>query len=168
MPNKKAETIWFNGRYVPWDEAQIHVLAHVVNYGSSVFEGIRAYATEKGPAVFRLEPHVRRLFDSAKVYCMDIPYSQEEISEVICETIRINRLPSAYIRPLVFRGYAELGVNPFNCPVEVVVATFEWGRYLGPEALEEGETGILRVRPTRPPDMPSPGFPGRKKTSPLN
>lgn len=138
MPIQEAKVIWFNGELVPWDQARLHVLAHVVSYGSSVFEGIRAYATDRGPAVFRLAPHVRRLFDSARIYRMEIPYSPEEIAQAICETVRVNSLPSAYIRPIVFRGYNELGVNPFNCPVEVVVAAFEWGRYLGPEALENG------------------------------
>jgi branched-chain amino acid aminotransferase len=138
MAIKAAEVIWFNGRFVPWDEATIHVLSHVVSYGSSIFEGIRAYATPTGPAVFRLEAHVRRLFDSARVYRMEIPHTPAEVSQAICETVRVNELPSAYIRPLVFRGYAELGVNPANCPIEVVIAAFEWGRYLGAEALEEG------------------------------
>jgi len=138
MPIQQAEVIWFNGQFVPWDEARIHVLAHVVSYGSSVFEGIRAYATPKGPAIFRLAPHVRRLYDSARIYRMDIPYSLDQISQAIVETVRRNRLPSAYIRPLVFRGYAELGVNPLNCPIEVAIAAFEWGRYLGSEAIEKG------------------------------
>ncbi|MBN1485535.1 MAG: branched-chain amino acid transaminase [Chloroflexia bacterium] len=138
MPIPEAEFIWFNGEMLPWSQAQIHVLSHVVSYGSSIFEGIRAYATPQGPAVFRLEPHVRRLFDSAHIYRMEIPYSQEQIATAICETVRVNHLPSAYIRPLVFRGYRELGVNPLHCPLEVVIAAFEWGRYLGEEALEEG------------------------------
>jgi len=138
MPIQESEVIWFNGRFIPWNEARIHVLAHVVSYGSSVFEGIRAYATPKGPAILRLDPHVRRLYDSARVYRMEIPYPMEELGRAMCETVRVNRQPSAYIRPLVFRGYAELGVNPLNCPIEVVIAAFEWGRYLGPEALEQG------------------------------
>lgn len=138
MPIQQAEVIWFNGQLIPWNEARIHVLAHVVSYGSSVFEGIRAYATPQGPAVFRLGPHVRRLYDSAKVYRMEIPYTPAELTQAIVETIRRNRLPSAYIRPLVFRGYAELGVNPLSCPVEVAIAAFEWGRYLGAEAIEAG------------------------------
>ncbi len=138
MPIREAEVIWFNGRFVPWGEARIHVLSHVVSYGSSVFEGIRAYATPRGPAVFRLQAHLRRLYDSARIYRMEIPFPAEELAYVICETVRVNRLSSAYIRPIVFRGYGELGVNPMNCPVEVVVAAFEWGRYLGPEALEKG------------------------------
>ncbi len=135
---REAEVIWFNGRFVPWGEARIHVLSHVVHYGSSVFEGIRAYATLRGPAVFRLQAHLRRLYDSARIYRMEIPFSTEELARAVCETVRVNRLASAYIRPIVFRGYGELGVNPLACPVEVVVAAFEWGRYLGSEALEEG------------------------------
>lgn len=138
MPIREAEVIWFNGRFVPWGEARIHVLSHVVSYGSSVFEGIRAYATPRGPAVFRLQAHLRRLYDSARIYRMEIPFPAEELARAICETVRVNRLSSAYIRPIVFRGYGELGVNPLKCPVEVVVAAFEWGRYLGPEALEKG------------------------------
>ncbi|MGB9724133.1 MAG: branched-chain amino acid transaminase [Chloroflexia bacterium] len=138
MPIREAEVIWFNGRFVPWGEARIHVLSHVVSYGSSVFEGIRAYATSQGPAVFRLQSHLRRLYDSARIYRMDIPYPPEELARAVCETVRVNRLSAAYIRPIVFRGYGELGVNPLGCPVEVVVAAFEWGRYLGPEALEKG------------------------------
>lgn len=138
MPIREAEVIWFNGRFVPWNEARIHVLSHVVNYGSSVFEGIRAYATPQGPAVFRLQAHLRRLYDSARIYRMEIPFPTEELARAICEAVRVNRLSSAYIRPIVFRGYGELGVNPLGCPVEVVVAAFEWGRYLGPEALEKG------------------------------
>lgn len=138
MPIHEAEVIWFNGEFVPWKEARIHVLSHVVSYGSSVFEGIRAYATPRGPAVFRLDAHVRRLFDSARIYAMEIPYTREEISRAILETVRVNRLPSAYIRPIVFRGYAEIGVNPLGCPVEVAIAAFAWEHYLGPEAREQG------------------------------
>ncbi len=138
MPIQEAEFIWFNGSFVPWDEARIHALSHVVSYGSSVFEGMRAYATPQGPAVFRLQPHVRRLHDSARIYRMEIPYKAEDLSQAICETVRVNRLPDAYIRPIVLRGYAELGVNPSRCPVDVVIAAFRWGRYLGPEALEKG------------------------------
>lgn len=161
MPIQKAEVIWFNGRFVPWDEARIHVLAHVVSYGSSVFEGIRAYATPRGPAVFRLAAHVRRLYDSAKVYRMTIPYPPEEIAAAILETVRRNRLPSAYIRPLVFRGYGELGVYPLPCPVEVVIAAFEWGRYLGTEAIEKGVnacfTSWARMAPNTFPAMAKAG-----------
>lgn len=137
-PMPKSDKIWFNGDLVPWDEAQIHVLSHVVHYGSSVFEGVRCYNTSKGPAVFRLEEHTRRLFDSAKIYRMEIPYTQEQINDAILDTIRANNLPACYIRPVVFRGYGSLGVDPTTCPVDTVIAVWEWGQYLGNEALEEG------------------------------
>ncbi|MCD6098243.1 branched-chain amino acid transaminase [bacterium] len=138
MGFKKADKIWMNGEFVNWDDAKIHVLSHVVHYGSSVFEGIRCYNTKHGPAVFRLPEHTRRLFNSAKIYRMDIPYTQDEINRAVIETIKVNNLKECYIRPLVYRGYESLGVNPFNCPVDVAIAVWEWGRYLGPEALEQG------------------------------
>lgn len=138
MPIPKSEVIWFNGQFVPWDEAKVHVLAHVLHYGSSVFEGIRAYSTPKGPAILGLKPHVDRLYFSAKVMRMEIPYTQDEFCEAIKETIRRNKHKECYIRPLVFRGYEVLGVNPLSCPVESVIATWEWGAYLGPEAIEKG------------------------------
>ncbi|OQX89745.1 MAG: branched chain amino acid aminotransferase, partial [candidate division Zixibacteria bacterium 4484_93] len=119
MGFNKADKIWMNGKFVNWDDAKIHILSHVVHYGSSVFEGIRCYNTKSGPAVFRLPEHTRRLFDSAKIYRMDIPYTRDEISGAILETIKVNNLKECYIRPLVYRGYDSLGVNPFNCPVDV-------------------------------------------------
>ena len=130
--------IWFDGAFVPWEEAKIHALSHVAHYGSGVFEGIRCYGTKNGPAVFRMREHVRRMFDSAKIYRMPIPFTQEEIEAAILETIRRNGLDACYIRPLVFRGYGQLGVSPLNCPVNVIIAVWEWGKYLGPEALEQG------------------------------
>ena len=130
--------IWFDGAFVPWEEAKIHVLSHVAHYGSGVFEGIRCYGTKNGPAVFRMREHVRRMFDSAKIYRMPIPFTQEEIEAAILETIRRNGLDACYIRPLVFRGYGQLSVSPLNCPVNVIIAVWEWGKYLGPEALEQG------------------------------
>jgi branched-chain amino acid aminotransferase len=138
MPINKSDKIWFNGEFVPWDEAQIHVMSHALHYGSSVFEGIRAYKTTTGPAVWLFDGHVKRLFDSAKIYRMEIPYSFDEIKEAILETIRVNKHEACYIRPIVFRGYGEIGVDPRACPVDVVIATIEWGRYLGPEAIEQG------------------------------
>jgi len=151
MPISKAEVIWFNGEFVPWDEAKIHVLSHVLHYGSSVFEGIRAYKTERGPAVLGLMPHVDRLFFSAKVIRMEIPYSKQEIAEAIKATIRRNRHEACYIRPLVFRGYDTLGVFPLNCPVETVIATWEWGAYLGAGALEQGvDVGVSSWRRMAP------------------
>ena len=137
-PMPKSDKIWYNGKLVDWDAANVHVLSHVVHYGSSVFEGIRCYNTEKGPAVFRLEEHVDRLFDSAKIYRMEIPYTREEVCEAILETIRVNGLKACYIRPVVFRGYGSLGVDPMTCPVETVIAVWEWGQYLGDEALKKG------------------------------
>ncbi len=151
MPISKAEVIWFNGEFVPWDEAKVHVLAHVLHYGSSVFEGIRAYKTGRGPAVLGLMPHIDRLFFSAKVIRMEIPYSKQEIAEAIKATIRRNRHEACYIRPLVFRGYDTLGVFPLNCPVETVIATWEWGAYLGAGALEQGvDVGVSTWRRMAP------------------
>ena len=133
-----TEKIWHNGRFIAWDDAKIHVLSHVVSYGSSVFEGIRCYATSNGPAVFRLHEHVRRMVDSAKIYRMDLPYSREVLAEAMLELVRVNDLHSCYIRPIALRGYGEIGVNPLKNPVDVYLACWEWGKYLGEEALAEG------------------------------
>lgn len=130
--------IWFNGEFVSNDEAQIHVLSHVIHYGSSVFEGIRCYETEKGSAVFRLDEHMQRLIDSAKVYRMEIPYDLDELKEAVLDTIERSGLRECYIRPVVFRGEGPMGVNPLDNPVETFVAVWEWGQYLGEEALEKG------------------------------
>ena len=138
MPMPQSDKIWFNGKFVNWDDAKIHVLSHVVHYGSSVFEGLRCYHTAQGPACFRLRDHVNRLYDSTKIYRMEIPFSQVELEDAILETIRVNNLQACYIRPVVFRGFGELAVNPMPCPVEVVIAVWEWGKYLGPEALKKG------------------------------
>ncbi|MEW6684581.1 MAG: branched-chain amino acid transaminase [Candidatus Edwardsbacteria bacterium] len=138
MPFNKTEKIWMNGKFVNWDEAKIHVLSHVVHYGSSVFEGIRCYKTKKGSGVFRLKEHLERLFNSAKMYRMNIPYTIDEIFNACLETVKVNKMESCYIRPVVYRGYAELGVNPFPNPVDVAIAVWDWGKYLGPEALEKG------------------------------
>ncbi len=134
----KVDKIWMNGAMVDWDNAKVHVLSHVIHYGSSWFEGIRCYDTAKGPAVFRLDRHVHRLFESAKIYRTEIPYSEADIEKAILETIRANKMKACYIRPVVFRGYGDVGVNPLPCPVEVCIAVWEWGSYLGPEALGEG------------------------------
>ena len=130
--------IWFNGKLVPYEEANIHVLSHVVHYGSSVFEGIRCYETDKGSGIFRLREHMRRLYDSAKIYRMEIPYSIEELEAATIETIKKSGLKSCYIRPVVFRGTGSLGVNPLKNHVETVIAVWEWGAYLGADALEQG------------------------------
>ena len=134
-----TEKIWHNGRFIPWEEATIHVLSHVVSYGSSVFEGIRCYATSSGPAVFRLREHVRRMLDSAKVYRMEnLGYSATQLAEAMLELVRVNRMDSCYIRPIVIRGYGEMGVNPLKNPIDVYIACWSWGKYLGDEALAEG------------------------------
>ena len=151
-----ASKIWIDGNMVDWKDANIHVLSHVVHYGTSVFEGIRAYKNENGVAVFRLKEHVQRLFDSAKIYKIDIPYTQEEIEEAILETVRVNDLDGCYIRPIVFRGYGELGVNPLNCPVNVVIAAWEWGSYLGEEGMANGvDIGVSSWRKPAPDTFPA-------------
>jgi branched-chain amino acid aminotransferase len=131
MPLQKAKYIWMDGKLVPWDDAKIHINSHVVHYGSGVFEGLRCYKTPKGSVIFRLQDHTNRLFNSAKIYRMEIPFTKEEINKAVLETIRANEQEECYIRPLVYRGYNELGVNPFNCPVCVAISTFYWGAYLG-------------------------------------
>ncbi len=138
MPMEASKFIWMNGEFMPWGEAKVHVLAHALHYGSSVFEGIRAYETTKGTAVFCLGRHVDRLYQGCKVYRMPIPFSKDELGAAILETVRVNELANCYIRPLVFRGYDSLGVEPRSCPVEVIIAAWRWGRYLGPEAVEQG------------------------------
>jgi branched-chain amino acid aminotransferase len=135
---QKTPYIWFNGQLVEWEKATVHVLAHAIHYGSSVFEGIRCYETPQGPAIFRLTPHIRRLFDSAKVYRMEIPYTLDQLVNATKETVRANNLRSAYIRPVVLRGYGTIGLDPSGCPVEVAIAAIEWGKYLGAEAMEQG------------------------------
>jgi len=138
MPVKATEKIWHNGKYVRWDDAKIHVLSHVVSYGTAVFEGIRCYQTKQGPAIFRLKDHLTRLFDSARVYRMDIPYTLDELASVSQELVRLNKMGACYVKPIVLRGYGDVGVNPFPCPVEVFLACWEWGKYLGEEAIEQG------------------------------
>ena len=151
-----ASKIWIDGNMVDWKDAKIHVLSHVVHYGTSVFEGIRAYKNENGVAVFRLKEHVQRLFDSAKIYKIDIPYTQEEIEEAILETVRVNDLDGCYIRPIAYRGYGELGVNPLNCPVNVVIAAWEWGSYLGEEGMANGvDIGVSSWRKPAPDTFPA-------------
>lgn len=134
----EAEKIWFNGKLIPWRDARIHVLSHVVHYGSSYFEGMRCYETKRGPAVFRLQAHVDRLFDSCKIYRVEVPYTKSQIGEAILDTIRANHLRSCYVRPVVYRGYGVLKVDPFGCPVEVAIAAWKWGDYLGDTAIKEG------------------------------
>ena len=156
MPFTKVEKIWMDGKLVNWDDAQIHVLSHVVHYGSGIFEGVRCYETPKGPAVFRLIEHTDRLFNSCKIYRMEIPFTKDQINEAIIELIKINKVKSCYIRPLVYRGYDSLGVDPTGVPINVSIAVWPWGKYLGPEALEEGvDVGVSSWRRNAPGTMPA-------------
>jgi branched-chain amino acid aminotransferase len=134
-----TEKIWHNGRLIPWEDATIHVLSHVVSYGTSLFEGIRCYSTPGGPAVFRMREHVRRMLDSARIYRMeDVGFTSGQLCEAMLEVVRVNRMDSCYIRPIVLRGYGEMGVNPVRNPIDVYIACWSWGAYLGAEALAEG------------------------------
>lgn len=134
----KSDKIWMNGRLIAWEDAKIHVLSHVVHYGSSMFEGIRCYDTEKGSAVLFLKEHMRRLYDSAKIYRVEIPYSLSELCDATIELIEANRHNACYIRPIVYRGEGAFGVNPLGAKVDVAIATWEWGSYLGEDMLEKG------------------------------
>jgi branched-chain amino acid aminotransferase len=138
MPFPGTGTIWMNGSLVKWEDAKIHVASHVIHYGSAVFEGARCYDTPRGPACFRLAAHTRRLYDSAKIYRMPIPMEPAAFDAAILDTIRANHFRACYIRPLVYRGYGEPGVSPMGSPVDVAILCWEWGAYLGPEALEKG------------------------------
>src|ERR1700684_2195465 len=136
---KPTDKIWHNGRLIAWNDAKIHVLSHVTSYGSSWFEGIRCYATESGPAIFRLKEHVRRLQDSAKIYRVELPYSADELSAAMLEVVGVNKLESGYLRPLVIRGYGNISVMPTkDNPIETYIAAWEWGKYLGEDAIENG------------------------------
>ncbi len=130
--------IWMNGKLVDWANATIHVASHVIHYGSGVFEGARCYETVNGPACFRLDAHMRRLIDSARIYRMDVPYDQQTLTDAVIDLIRVNNFKACYIRPLVYRGYDSLGVNPLPCPVDVAIMLWEWGAYFTKEAIEEG------------------------------
>lgn len=135
---EKTEKIWMDGKLVPWDEANVHVLTHSLHYGLGVFEGIRCYSTEKGPAVFRLREHVRRLINSAHVFLMKIPFSEEEIVSATIETIKANGLRECYVRPIAFIGYGAMGLYPKGNPINLAIAAWPWGAYLGEEGLEKG------------------------------
>jgi branched-chain amino acid aminotransferase len=161
MPFNKAEYIWFNGELVPWDQATVHVTAHALHYGSCIFEGIRAYATPQGPAVLALGAHVRRLFDSAQMVRLSMPYNEEQICSAILDTVRANRHRECYIRPLVYRGSDGFSLDGRKCPTEMTIVTFEWGRYLGPEALEQGIDAMVsswrRLAPDTSPSLAKTG-----------
>ncbi len=138
MPITPTEKIWMNGELIPWADARMHVLTHSLHYGTGVFEGIRAYETKRGPAVFRLTEHVARLFDSAKIMMMEIPYTVDEIVQATKETVRSTGLSSCYVRPIAYYGYGEMGLNTLPCPVDVAIACWPWGAYLGDDAVSKG------------------------------
>ncbi len=138
MAVKKVDKIWMNGKLVDWDDAKVHVLSHVIHYGSSWFEGIRCYDTARGAAIFRLDEHLKRLENSVKIYRGEIPYSKKDLKQAVMDTIRANKMRSCYIRPVVFRGYGDVGVNPSNNPIDTVIAVWDWGQYLGSGALDNG------------------------------
>ena len=130
MAIQKTDKIWHNGKLIPWDDANIHVMSHVIHYGSSVFEGVRCYAPPSGPAIFRAQEHAQRLLDSAKVYRIDVDFTRDEIVKAMCDVVAHNGVWPCYIRPVVLRGYGEAGVNPFNSPTEVYIINYPWGKYL--------------------------------------
>ena len=138
MPVQKTDKIWHNGKWINWDDATLHVLSHVVGYGSAVFEGIRCYDTTQGPAIFRLREHMQRLINSAKIYRMELPYTLDDYCHAACELVRVNKMGACYVKPIVLRGYGEVGVNPLGSPIENYMACWSWGAYLGPEALAKG------------------------------
>ncbi|MBA3915333.1 MAG: branched-chain amino acid transaminase, partial [Acidobacteriales bacterium] len=160
MAIQKTEKIWHNGKLIPWDSAQLHILSHVVNYGSSVFEGIRCYNLPDGPAIFRLEEHAQRLLDSAKIYRIDVDFGREELVSAIVELVKENGVWPCYIRPLILRGYGEAGVNPFNSPTEVYIANYSWGKYLGTDAEQGVDVCVsswTRIAPNTLPAMAKSG-----------
>jgi len=156
-----TEKIWHNGRFIRWEDATIHILSHVVSYGTSVFEGIRCYATPAGPAVFRLREHIRRMLDSAKIYRMEnLGYSADQLAEAMLEIVRVNKMDSCYIRPIVLRGYGEMGVNPLKNPIDVYIACWSWGKYLGADASEGVDVCVsswTRIAPNTLPTMAKAG-----------
>jgi branched-chain amino acid aminotransferase len=156
MAMKKSENVWFDGELVPWDQATVHVSAHALHYGSSVFEGIRAYPFPEGPAIFCLEEHLDRLWASCKVYRMEIPYSRAEVRQAILDTIRANGHPECYIRPIVFRGWGTFALDGRSCPTHVSIITVYMGKYLGEGALENGvDVGVSSWHRMAPNTLPA-------------
>lgn len=148
--------LWFNGKMIEWQDAKIHVMSHVIHYGSSVFEGFRCYNTVNGPALFRLQDHIRRLFDSAKIYRIPMPFSKDVIEQACIDVVKVNNLQEAYMRPVVFRGYGSLGVDPKDTPTEVAVAALAWGKYLGDEGINVGvDVRVSSWNRARPNTLPA-------------
>ena len=158
MPLETTRNIWHNGDLIPWEKAQIHVMSHVVHYGSSVFEGIRCYAQPAGNGVFRLEEHMARFLDSAKIYRMPIPYTVEQLCAAVVDVVEANGVAPCYIRPVAFRGYGEIGVNPLKSPVEVYVANFPWGKYVpGTTGADVCVSSWSRLAPNTMPSLAKAG-----------
>jgi len=160
MPVNATEQIWHNGKLIPWAQATIHVMSHVVNYGSSVFEGIRCYALPSGPAIFRAHEHIQRLLDSAKIYRIDLDYTRQELVSILAELVRTNGVWPCYLRPIVLRGYGELGVDPFPAPVDVYICNYPWGKYLGSDAEQGVDVCVsswTRIAPNTLPAMAKSG-----------
>ncbi|QNI37437.1 branched-chain amino acid transaminase [Edaphobacter albus] len=158
MPIQTTANIWHNGQLIPWDKAQIHVMSHVVHYGSSVFEGIRCYTQPKGAGVFRLQEHMQRLADSAKIYRMPLPYTVEQLSVAVVDVIEANGIAPCYIRPIAFRGYGEIGVNPLRSPIDVYIANFPWGKYVpGNEGADVCVSSWSRLAPNTMPSLAKAG-----------
>jgi branched-chain amino acid aminotransferase len=160
MPIQKTENIWHNGKLIPWEQATIHVMSHVVHYGSSVFEGVRCYAPPSGPAIFRAPEHMQRLLDSAKIYRMDVEYSRDELMAAMGEVVKANGVWPCYIRPIIFRGYNQLGVDPQGNPVEVYIANYPWGKYLhasGADGVDVCVSSWTRPAPNTLPAMAKSG-----------
>jgi branched-chain amino acid aminotransferase len=154
MPIQPTQNVWHNGNLIPWDKANIHVMSHVVHYGSSVFEGIRCYA----PGVFRLQEHMARLIDSAKIYRMPLPYTADQLSTAVVDVIEANGVAPCYIRPIAFRGYGEIGVNPLKSPIEVYIANFPWGKYVpGNEGADVCISSWSRLAPNTMPSLAKAG-----------
>jgi branched-chain amino acid aminotransferase len=160
MSITKTDKIWHNGKFIAWDDATVHVMSHVVNYGSSVFEGIRCYHLPGGPAIFRANEHIQRLLDSAKIYRMDVDFTHEELVQAMVELIAVNRIWPCYLRPIVLRGYGQVGVNPLNAPVDVYIANYEWGKYLGSDSEQGVDVCVsswTRIAPNTLPAMAKSG-----------
>ncbi len=160
MPVQKTANIWHNGKMIAWDEANIHIMSHVVNYGSSLFEGIRCYQLPSGPAIFRAKEHIQRLIDSSKIYRIEVPYTRDELIKAMVELVQANGVSPCYVRPIVLRGYGEIGVNPFNSPTEVYIANYPWGKYLGTDPEEGVDVCVsswTRLAPNTMPAMAKAG-----------
>ena len=158
MPLQTTQNIWHNGALIPWEKAQIHVMSHVVHYGSSVFEGIRCYTQPNGAGIFRLPEHMARLIDSAKIYRMPLPYTADQLCAAVVDVVEANGVAPCYIRPVAFRGYGEIGVNPLKAPVEIYIANFPWGKYVaGNEGADVCVSSWSRLAPNTMPSLAKAG-----------